>query len=61
MSNGAATYPDNDWVHRAAEYYIVRAENHCSHAPATSARIIFPWGHPHPYGGNLALQKHSCH
>jgi hypothetical protein len=42
MSNGAATHPDNDWVHRAAEYYIVRAEDHCgSHAPATSARIIF--------------------
>jgi hypothetical protein len=42
MSNGAATHPDNDWVHRAAEYYIVRAEDHCgSQAPATSARIIF--------------------
>ena len=42
MSNGAGTHPDNDWVHRAGEYYIVRAEDHCaSHAQATSARIIF--------------------
>ena len=28
MSNSAATHPDNDRVHPAAEYYIARAEDH---------------------------------
>jgi hypothetical protein len=28
MRAGAATHPDNDWVHRAPGYHIGRAEEH---------------------------------
>ena len=28
MRDGAATHPDNDWVGRAPEYHVGRAEEH---------------------------------